>query len=155
MASANLVEKLSDLKNTNGSASVELPGRTLYLEGLQADSLSCRLTAATVRSNRREDNLSAVQVKAWANSIAGKVTGLLESLRVLEVDETQAVALLRSEKPAVRTDEVLYYEAMLKADLTCELRRYAASTGEGKPRQSIPFTLTHESLAKFVDDVAV
>ncbi len=153
MASANLMEKLSDLKTASGPSLIELPGWTLNLENVQADSLSCRAQSLTLRSNRYEDNLSNAQVKVWANSIAQKVTGLLEPLRVLEVDETVATALLRSDKPSAKSDEVMYYEVILKAERTATLQRYRGYTQATKPRVQIPFTVTHEVLAKFVEDV--
>ena len=153
MASENLMEKLSDLKTASGPSLIELPGWTLNLENVQADSLSCRANGLTLRSNRREANLSNTQVKTWANSVAIKVTGLLEPLRVLEVDETDATALLRSDKPSAKANEVTYYEVILKADRTANLQRYRGFTQETKPRVQIPFTVTHEVLAKFVEDV--
>src|SRR5688572_19041726 len=50
-------------------------------------------------------------LRSWAVRLAGNVSGLLEPLRVVEVDEPRHEALLRSDAPARRGEDVLYYEA--------------------------------------------
>ncbi len=95
----------------------------------------------------------ATRLPDWANRVAGRVTGLLEPLRVLEVDVQRDEALLRSNEPARRSDELFYYEVLLKGTRRAAVIRYQA-TPEGGRREQIPFTLTHEALAKFVADLA-
>jgi hypothetical protein len=84
-----------------------------------------------------------------AGTLANRVNGLLEPLRVIEVDEK---ALLRSATPAQRGGDRLYYEIMLQDDGSVRLHRYRWSS-ELPKREQIAFTLTHDSLAKFVQDV--
>ena len=96
---------------------------------------------------------AATRLPDWANRVAGRVTGLLEPLRVLEVDVQRDEALLRSNEPARRSDELFYYEVLLKGTRRATVIRYQA-TPEGGRREQIPFTLTHEALAKFVADLA-
>jgi hypothetical protein len=81
------------------------------------------------------------------------VTGLLEPLRLVEVDAPRGVALLRSNAPAAREGTLSYYEVLRQADGTTRVNRYEAWHGTSK-RQAIPFTLTNEALAKLVGDLA-
>ena len=87
-----------------------------------------------------------------AERIAGRVTGLLEPLRLVEVDTGRAVAQLRSSTPHARGDDRFYYEVLLQGDGTTTVRRYR-SGGEVR-REQVAFTLTHEALAKFVADLS-
>jgi hypothetical protein len=76
---------------------------------------------------------------------------LLEPLRLLEV--TGDTAQLRSAGPQTRGDELFYYEIALAADDGACLRRYQSSRQPGARRAQVPFTLTHEALAKLVADL--
>lgn len=91
-------------------------------------------------------------LKGWARGAADRVTGLLEPLRLLEVDDGRDEAVLRSQKPTKRGGSLHYYEARLKGTEEATLRRYQASpTAPG--RTQVPFPVTHEALAKVVDDL--
>ena len=96
------------------SLSVTAPeaGWTVHLTADKADTLSClvwELTLSrTVDAPRRVD-----APKAWAEGVAGGVTGLLEPLKLLEVDDGCGEALLRSESPAKKGERVAYYEVRL------------------------------------------
>jgi hypothetical protein len=82
------------------------------------------------------------------------VTGLLEPLRLLEVDAGHGVALLRSGTPSQWGDGLFYYEVLLQNDGTTTVRRYQAPTQDEPRRQQTEFSLTHEALAKLVRDLA-
>ena len=91
-------------------------------------------------------------VGRWADRIAGRVTGLLEPLAVLEVDTTRDEALLRSNEPSRRKDDLHYYEVLLKGTRQATVQRYRA-THAGQRREQIPFALTHETVAKLAADL--
>jgi hypothetical protein len=95
-----------------------------------------------------------VTLASWAESVAGRVTGLLEPLQILEVDLQRNEALLRSNEPTRRNLDLFYYEVLLKGTQAASLRRYQAKPNNGH-REQIPFVLTHEAVAKFVGDLAV
>jgi hypothetical protein len=90
-------------------------------------------------------------LREQAEAIARNVTGLLEPLRLVEVDETHGVAQLRSDAPAVRGEAKRYYELLRHGSGTTTLSRYEAGPG---PRQPVGFTLTHEAMSKLVRDLA-
>lgn len=114
-----------------------------------ADLVGCRIwELALRRSTPLTDDL-----KARAEHVAERVTGLLEPLRLVEVDAPRGVALLRSEQPGHWGEGLYYYEALIQADGTTSVRRYQAPH-EGEPRRhQLAFALTHEALAKLVADL--
>jgi hypothetical protein len=86
-----------------------------------------------------------------ARGLADRVTGLLEPLRLVEVDAHQDVAQLRSDAPAVKGETLAYYEVTLHGHGAAQVKRYEA--GHGGKREAVPFTLTHEALGKLVGDL--
>jgi hypothetical protein len=85
--------------------------------------------------------------------VADRATGLLEDLKVVEVDRPRGQALLRSEAPVSRGEDLFYYEVLLTATGAANLRRYSApNQGPGK-REQVAFALTHEALAKLSRDL--
>jgi len=116
----------------------------------RSDELGCLVWEAVARrtTGRREEPL-----RAWADRVAGRVTGLLEPLAVVEVDVQRDEAVLRSEEPARRGEDLFYYEVLLNGAGEAAVRRYRSSSQPGTRREQIPFALTHESLAKLLGDV--
>src|SRR5262245_51963897 len=104
-------------------------GWTLSVTADQAESLGCRATELSVRRAARPADAAALT--QWADRCARRVTGLLEPLRVIEVDVTRDEALLRSDAPAARGDDVSYYELLLKGVHAATLRRYRATKTAG------------------------
>jgi hypothetical protein len=112
------------------------------------DTLGSRLWE--VRLDRTSPLENPAPLKEQAERIAARVTGLLEPLRLVEV-EGEGVAQLRSAAPARQGDEVAYYEVLRHRDGTTRVGRFQAGAGKREP---VPFTLTHEALAKLTDDLA-
>jgi hypothetical protein len=88
-----------------------------------------------------------------AHRTASAVTGLLEPLRLVEVDAVGGVALLRSDEPTQRGSALHYYEVLLNGSGAASLRRFQGPDADHARRRQISFALTHESLAKWVADV--
>jgi hypothetical protein len=80
------------------------------------------------------------------------VTGLLEPLKLLEVDETQQEALLRSNTPTKKGEQLAYYEVHLFGTHRATVRRFQARHGESG-REQVAYALTHEVLAKLAGDI--
>ncbi len=116
-----------------------------------ADTVGCHVWEVTL--SRPAGPTGAVDLKARAQRIADSVTGLLEPLKLLEVDAPGGTALLRSEAPKQSGDSLFYYEVLLGADGAASARRYQAERA-GK-RKQIAYSLTHEALAKLAGDLAV
>ena len=133
------------------SSSLAQPGWTLTLTAASAESLGCLVSELSVR-HAEERPADAAALTQWAVRCAQRVTGLLEPLKVVEVDATRGEAVLRSDKPAVRGEHLFYYELLLQGTQTAMLRRYRAAKGNGR-RETVSFALTHEAIAKLVADL--
>jgi len=152
-----LLPKLADWRPAGEgrhAVSIGLPehGWAVGLTADRADSVGCRLTQleATRTVPVPED---AEALEAHARKAAGRVTGLLEPLRLVEVDRPRNVALLRSEAPAAKGEAVQYYEVQFVGRNSVSVQRFKANKAGPAGREAIPFALTHEALAKLVDDL--
>lgn len=119
------------------------------LDADRVDTIGIQLH--TLQLSRVQPLPAGPSLREQAEAIARRVTGLLEPLRLVELDTAHGVAQLRSESPAVRGEAKRYYELLRHESGTTTLSRYEAGAG---PRQAVGFTLTHEALAKLVRDLA-
>jgi hypothetical protein len=126
-------------------------GWTAAITVERQESVGCQAWEVALRHARAARPAS---LRGWADDIAQRVTGLLEPLAVVEVDAPRNEALLRSNQPSGRGDDVYYYEVHLKGTTEASLRRYHASHQPKARREQVPFALTHEVLAKVVGDLA-
>ena len=148
-----LLEKLAEWRFDNGPQTLAVPhaesGWTAAVQAECADRVGCRVWELKLT---RPDVVSDVAgLKARAERVAGRVTGLLEPLRLVELDAGRETALLRSAAPQKRGDDLFYYEVELRAG-AAGVRRYQGSAA-GAPRKQVGFSLTHEGLAKLAGDL--
>jgi len=116
-----------------------------------AELLGCRALGVNISSPAAQP-ATAAELTAWAVRSARRITGLLEPLKVVEVDALRSEAILRSDPPANRGTAVHYYELVLAGTHSASLRRYQAERSGGR-REAIPFALTHETIAKIAEDL--
>jgi len=121
---------------------------TVALTADRCDSLSCQLWEITLR---RQPVADAPDLKAWAGRCAEQLRGLPNGLSVLEVDTLRQEALLRSEKPFAREEQVLYFEAHLYGTKSVTIRRFQAPTHTSAKREQVPFVLSHEMIAGLLE----
>ncbi|MBA4187705.1 MAG: hypothetical protein C0467_06760 [Planctomycetaceae bacterium] len=126
-------------------------GWTVQIAADKTDSLSCLVWEMTL--NRTADVPAGLTLSTWAAGIASRVAGLMEQLKVHEVDQHRGEAILRSVAPAKKGDALAYYEVRLPNLNTAVVRRFTASKVESG-RDQVPFALTHETIAKIVGDIA-
>jgi hypothetical protein len=126
-------------------------GWTVQLCADKADSLSCLVWELAL--TRTAEPPAGLTLKGWAEGVAARVTGLMEPLKLHEVDDTRAEAVLRSETPAKKGDARVYYEVRLYGLGKAVVRRFAAGTATAG-REQVAFALTHEVIAKLAGDVA-
>ncbi len=93
-------------------------------------------------------------VKQWAEKIAASASGLMEDLKVIEVDAERNEAILRSDEPSRKGPLAAYYEVMLHGINKAFVRRFQADTKAGTRRNQVAFAITHEVLAKLAEDIA-
>ncbi len=149
-----LLQKLAKWRPDSGRPTLEVAdpasGWTVRLGAECVEQVGSRLTELSLS---RGTPLEGLDLQARAQTIAGRTTGLLERLQLIETDPQVGSALLRSDNPSKRGDTLHYYELLLNQDGGCSLKRYQASQEPGVRRQAVPFALTHESLVKLVDDL--
>jgi hypothetical protein len=121
----------------------EASGWSLYLTADRRDAWTTVVWEMSVRRAPVQGDIAA-----WAQRIAEETSGLLEALRVVEVDAPHHRALLRSEPPSELDDKISYYEVVLQGTSSAVVRRFEGTRAFGK-REQIPFVLTNEVLAKW------
>jgi hypothetical protein len=123
------------------------PAASVHLTVDHLETLSCQVWELRVRRSKADD------LTHWAKRIAHHATGLLEKLHLLEIDAHRGQAILRSTKPAQKSENLFYYEVMLDRSGSACLRRYQGSYQSGK-RKQVGFVLTREAIAKLAADLA-
>lgn len=151
-----LREKLAEWQPGDGRHTLTLPdpgvGWAVEVTADRADQLGCLVWELTLRRVQAPVVTDADGLRAWAERVAKRATGLLESLKVIEVDEPRAVAMLRSDEPSRKGDDVCYYELLLRAH-QASVRRYRAVNQASSRRKQEAFALTHEAIAKLAFDL--
>jgi hypothetical protein len=128
-------------------------GWTASVTADRADELGCLVWEMAVRRSALLPGGNAQALRAWGDRIAARARGLLETLKVVEVDAERDEAILRSDTPTAKGEDRFYYEVHLKGAGSASVRRYHGSlTGNGK-REQIAFALTHEALARLAADL--
>jgi hypothetical protein len=142
--------KLAGSQRQNLTVADEAGGWTATITAERCDELSC---LAWELSLQRNTTAAAMDLRAWADRAVSRVTGLLEPLKVVEVDSARQEAQLRSQAPTQRDDQRFYYEVLLKGAGLATVRRFRASQPAGPHREQVCFALTHEVLAKLAADL--
>jgi hypothetical protein len=146
-----LLEKLSEWRpGPGGRRELQVAGAgwRVTVTADRSDALGCLLWEL----NLHRDGSAKVDVQAWAANAAARITGLMEPLQVVEVDNLRHEAQLRSASPLERGDKRFYYELLLSGLGVATLRRFQTINGAGK-REQTTYALTHEVLTKLVGDV--
>ena len=115
----------------------------------KADALGCQLSEIACE----RISGAAPDLKAWAESLANRVTGLMEPLQVVEVDLLKNEALLRSDEPTIRNQKRAHFELKLEGGRRAILRRYQAAIDPFAKREPTSFVLTNEVLGNLIDDL--
>ncbi len=146
-----LLEKLPDWQRDKSGVPFiftdSTSGWTVEVNADHNDQIGCRVRELKVTHAQPRP------LSEWATRSEERVKGLKEPLRLLELDGGAGSALLRSESPSTRQDNLQYFELLLQASGSGTLRRYQIAREPGSKREVIPFSLTHETLAEVVEDL--
>ena len=88
-----------------------------------------------------------------AAEIGRRIFYLLESFRLVEMDEVNGIAQVRSATPHQKNDEKLYYEIVLEQGNRLTFMRYQKNAHD-KKRDSVSSHLSEEILERLADDLA-
>jgi hypothetical protein len=150
MTLENIRKKLADAPTGAAEVVVSEPGWTVSLRPEAHDTLGCALHQLTAQRDPASDGGDP---RPWAERLSRTVTGLLEPLKLLEVDAGKNVALMRSAAPRQLDNALEYYEVELHGNQRADVRRFRGCHEAGHKRTAVPFTVTYEALAKLVDDI--
>lgn len=134
------------------STAIPEDGWSVHLAADRNDSLSTLVWE--VNLTRSADAPAGLTLRAYAEGIAKRVSGLREDLKVLEVDEISNEALLRSDDPTRKGDVAGYFELRLFGVNRALLRRYQANLAAHTSREQVAFAVTHEVLAEVAAEIA-
>jgi len=152
-----LLAKLAEWRPDGGRQTLHLPdegtGWGVTLTADRADELGCLAWEMTLRRSAPHPGGDAVALRAWAERIAARARGLLETLKVVEVDAERDEAILRSDTPAAKGEERFYYEVHLQGRGLASIRRFRGTLAAPKRRAQVVFALTHEALARLAADL--
>lgn len=151
-----LPRKLSDWRPANRATlplTDEGGGWSAALTADRCDALGCLVWDLTLRRTAGALAADASGLRAWADRVASRTTGLLEPLAVVEVDAERLEAQLRSGQPTQRNGKSAYYEVLLRAAGEINVRRYQTAQTANARREQVAFALTHEALAKLASDL--
>src|SRR5262249_51604514 len=123
---------------------------TLHLTALDTVGLAFSSLEFAI-SGRSE--WSSEALNAWGNRLAGRITYLMEPLKVLEVDSGRCEAQIRSQSPTPRETERGYYEMRLSRQGVLRMQRFTYDGVTQKRRES-PCQITREVLERLADDIA-
>jgi len=150
-----VLERLADWRPAAGRQQLLIPdagtGWAVTLIADRCDELGCLLWDMSLR--RTQPAPANANLHTWADRVAARATGLLEALKVVEIDATRQEALLRSAEPSIRGERRWYYEVLLKNTSEVEFRRFQSQLTTSEPRSQIAFAVTHEALAKLAGDL--
>lgn len=150
-----LLPKLSEWKPIGSgrhawSETFPQAGWSASLTADAVDTMSCLVWELTLM--RMGDAPHDAALPTWAAAVADRATGLMEPLKVHEVDTTHGEAVLRSESPAKKGESLAYFEVRLSGVGKAVVRRFKAAKGTSG-REQVAFALTHEVIAKLVGDI--
>jgi hypothetical protein len=128
----------------------EASGWSVTLTADRNDEVACRLWEIALR----RDEPLPLELAAFAGQIAERTTGLLEPLRVVEVDVQRGEAILRTAEPRKQQDAVRYYEIVVMGTSALALRRFRGFVDEPKKREQLAFALTHEAVAAVISNLS-
>jgi hypothetical protein len=123
---------------------------TLNLSAL--DSVGLAFTTLEFTTTSRPEWTSEA-LRNWGERLAGRVTYLMEPLKVFEVDAGGGEVQIRSQSPTARADQRGYYEVRLFQQGSLRMERYAFDETT-RERRRVPCQLTREVLERLADDVA-
>src|SRR5262245_42393566 len=110
-----VLEKLAEWHPPAGRHTLTVPdkgsGWSVAVTADRSDVLGC--LRGELAGRRTAGAPAGESLRGWAERVAARVIGLLEPLKVHEIDAERNEALLRSATPLQRGEGLFYYEVLL------------------------------------------
>jgi hypothetical protein len=134
------------------SVAVEDGPNRLTLQLSALDSVGLAFTALEMATSSRPEWTSEA-LRAWGDRLAGRVSYLMEPLRVLEIEPDGGEVQIRSQSPTTRSEQRGYYEIRLSKQGTLRMERFVFDEATRQRRPTL-CQLTREVLERLADDLA-
>lgn len=133
----------------------EIDSIRLRLEMKDFDKFSCVVEALSLTRLQPPPAHKPVKetLLRQSHEIEQRISYLLEQFRLIELDETQGIAQVRSVAPHQKDDAKFYYEVLLQQGNSVTFTRYRKSR-QAEQRHRAPSHLTLETFEWLVDDLA-
>lgn len=115
------------------------------------EQLACSFTRFEL-TNAAWASVPIEKLKRIAETLAAKLTYLLEPVRPIEADAEHCVVQMRSSPPRKDEDRTIYYELEVRRGGVLSLCRYEKRPGDA--RQKVAIQVTREVFRHLVDDFA-
>ena len=128
-------------------------GTTIEAEMVAVDAHGCLVRAVQATSPRLTGG-GVTLLQEWGEALSRRISYLLETLGLLEIDQEQGQVLIRSNPPDRQGNTTSYYEVLLSEEGPGRfvLRRYETQKGTGG-RAATDMQLTHQMLARLARDL--
>lgn len=113
-------------------------------------SLVLREIVVSVPQGDTAADLTSV-LQMQAEKLINQVDYLTERLALIEVDEVQHIAQLRSQKPLRSAQGIEYFEVLLRQGVSLVIQRFRKPVGP-TARQKLDFVLNREVMTRLLDD---
>ena len=113
------------------------------------ERLSAQISKMTM-GYQLEQNLSRQEFDTFLSSITEKITYLPEALKVIEKDEQNKQALLRSANPVKNKKDIEYFELLVTPKVHLKLTRIRNKNHESN---SISFVIAFDLLERLINDI--
>ena len=138
------------LSATNpGSVLIATPNGHLECELEAVDTLGCAVLRISYQTQRLA-NATVAELKKVSESLASRLSYLLEPIRPVEIDHEECIVQLRSNPPQRDDDGHSYYELLARKG-EISLCRYNKPVGQ--ERRVIAAHVTREVFAKLANDL--
>jgi hypothetical protein len=146
----DFLQQLTNLLGQSQQRLVATDGpRTIRCQVEQCDALSAAVTDFVLETAELA-TADIAKLQAASHSLCQRVTYLLEPVSPIEIDATGCVVQMRSNPPHKDDNGLRYYELTLRRGGCVSLCRYEKQPGNA--RTVVPANLTHEVLARLVED---
>jgi hypothetical protein len=150
----NLQSQFEQELNRHGSGgatviAVDAAPRRIVCELIERNSLAVSFDRLRL-STTELAGATVEKLKRISESLAGRLTYLMEPISPVEVDAAACVVQLRSNPPQKDDDGRSYYELLVRRGGEIALARYRKESGNA--RRQIPATVTREVLQRLVGD---
>jgi|FLYL01.1.fsa_nt_gi hypothetical protein len=142
------LDRLAQTPTVAGRTEVAFSGGVCGCHFETVDRIGCSVHEIQVVLTTAQPDLG--RLRQAAERLCNQLRYLVEPLRVIEVDPTEAVIQARSSQPSIGPNGPAYYELLISRQ-GMRLVRYQVSPGQ--PRQQVAMHLTREVVLRLVKDL--